>query len=165
MIITAGVLVICQPIREFYEFHTVLFSMLHYVTELAGLMSEHQFVAFIHVLKRTVQNWNNNIDAISEHDDVNNSPWYRNEMNRRKSVLFIESNNSINSKCERIHSKLTQIKQLRELHASACDITESVNAVYSPMLLLSVARPFTSHHTYSILHSREFYCAENELFL
>jgi hypothetical protein len=37
-----------------------------------------------------------------------------------------------------------RFQQLRELHASAYDIAESVNAVYSPMLLLSVARPFTS---------------------
>jgi len=36
-------------------------------------------------------------------------------------------------------------QQLRELYASACDIAESVNAIYSPVLLLSVARSFTSH--------------------
>jgi hypothetical protein len=46
-------------------------------------------------------------------------------------------------------------KQLRELHASACDTAVSVNAVYSPMLLLSVARSFTSftHILYYILVS------------
>ena len=77
MIITVGELDICQTIREFHQFHTVLVSVFCYVTELAGFMSEHEFVAFMHVLKRTVQNWNNHIDAISEHDDVNNSPLYR----------------------------------------------------------------------------------------
>ena len=60
--------------------------MLYYVTDHAGFMSERQFVAFIHILKRTVQNWNNHIDAVIENDDVNNSPWYRNETNRPKSV-------------------------------------------------------------------------------
>ena len=75
---------------------------------------------------------------------MNISPWYRNEMNRSKSVLFIESNNLITSKREKIHSKLMLFKQLREFHASACDIAESVNAVYSPMLLLSVAKSYTS---------------------
>jgi len=45
-------------------------------------------------------------------------------------------------------------KQLTELHASACDIAESVNALYSPMLLLSVARSFTplTHILYYILY-------------
>jgi len=76
MIITAGVLDISQAIRELYEFHTVLLSMLYYVSELAGFMPELQFVAFMHILKRTVQNWNSHIDVIGENDDVNNRPWY-----------------------------------------------------------------------------------------
>jgi hypothetical protein len=118
--------------------------MLYYVTDIAGFMSEHQFVAFMHVLKRTVQSWNNRIDAISENDDVINSPWYRNEMNRPISVSFTVSNNSVTSKRVKIHYKLMHFKQFREVHASACDIAESVNAVYSPMLLLSVARSFVS---------------------
>ena len=144
MIVTAGVLEISQAKSEFRDSHKVLVFMLYYVTDLAGFMSEHQFVAFIHVLKRTVQKWNNHIDALCENDDVINCPFYRNLTNGQKSVLFIDSNNSISSKRERIHSKLTQFKQFRELHTSACDIAESVNAVYSPMLLLSVARSFTS---------------------
>ena len=76
-------------------------------------------------------------------------------MNRPKSVLFIESNNSITSKREKFHSKLMHFKQLRELHASACDTAESVNSGYSPMLLLSVARPFTSftYVVYYIVYS------------
>jgi hypothetical protein len=46
-------------------------------------------------------------------------------------------------------------KQLRELHASACDIAESVNAVYSPVLLLSVAKFIISitHTIYYIIVS------------
>jgi len=76
MIVTAGVLDISQAIRELYEFHTVLLSMLYYVSELAGFMPELQFVAFMHILKRTVQNWNSHIDVIGENDDVNNRPWY-----------------------------------------------------------------------------------------
>jgi hypothetical protein len=155
LIITIAVIDISQAKSEFYEFHLVLFFVIYDVTDLAGVMSEHQFVAFMHILKRTVQNWNNHIDAVSENDDVTNSPWYRNEMNRWKSVISIESNNSVTSKPEKIHSKLRHFKQLRELHASACDIAESINAVYSPMLLLSVARSFTSitHILYYILYS------------
>ena len=66
-------------------------------------------------------------------------------------------------------------KQLRELHASACDIAESVNAVYSPLLLLSVARLFTvlAHIVYYIVVSfivqkAGFFCtltANNSYFL
>jgi hypothetical protein len=56
MIINAGVLDISHEIREFYEFHAVFFFMLYYVTDHADFMSEHQFVAFMHILKRTVQN-------------------------------------------------------------------------------------------------------------
>jgi len=155
MTVITAVLEIFQIIRDFYEFHAILFCMFYYLSELAGFMSEHQFVAFMHVLKRTVQNWNNHIDGVSENDDVFNSPSYRNEMNRPKSGLFIASNNSLTSKRVKIHSKLMQFKQLRELHASACDTAESVNAVYSPVLLLSVARSFTSltHILYYILVS------------
>ena len=51
MLITVGVLDISHEIREFYEFHAVFFFMLYYVTDHAGFMSEHQFVAFMHVLK------------------------------------------------------------------------------------------------------------------
>jgi len=41
-------------------------------------------------------------------------------------------------------------QQLREIYASACDIAETVNAVYTAMLLLSVVRSFTSHtHTHT----------------
>jgi hypothetical protein len=118
--------------------------MLYYFADIVGFMSEHQFVAFMHVLKLTVQNWNNHVDGVSENGDVINDPLYRNEMNRRKSVLFTVSNNSVTSMREIIHSKLMYFKQLRELHASACDSAESFNAVYSPMLLLSVARSFAS---------------------
>jgi hypothetical protein len=165
MIFTAGVLQISEEISQFHDFHTVLVLMLYCVTEHAGFMSEHQFVAFMHVLKRTVQNWNNRIDAVCENDDVNNDTLNRNEMNRRKSVLFTVSNNSVNSKRENMHSKLMKFKQLRELHASACDIAESVNAVYSPVLLLSVAKLFISlTHTVCyitvsyIVHDTRLFC-------
>ena len=153
MIVTAGVLELSHTISAYHDFLTVLDYLVYYVVDLAGVMSEHQFVAFMHILKRTVHNWNNNIDTVSENDDVTNVPWYRNEMNRQKSVLFTVSNNSVTSKREKIHSKLLHFEQLRELHASACDIAESVNAVYSPLLLLSVARLFTvlTHILYYIL--------------
>jgi len=155
MIVTAGMLEISEEISQCYDFHGVLVLMLYCVTEHAGFMSEHQFVAFMHILKRTVQNWNNHIDGVCENDDVFNDPLYPNEMNRRKTVLFKISNNSVTSKREKIHSKLMQFKQLRELHASACDIAESINAVYSPMLLLSVAKLFISltHTIYYIIVS------------
>ena len=155
MIATVVVLEFSQDISQIYGLTTVLVSMLFYVSELAGFMSEHQFVAFMHTLKRTVQNWNNHIDGLCENDDVINCPFYRNLMNEQKSVLLIASNNSVTSKREKIHSKLKHIKPLRELHASACDIAESVNAVYSPVLLLSVAKSFSSltHILYYILYS------------
>jgi len=165
MIVCAGTLDISETMRQFNDFHAALALLLYCVTEHAGFMSEHQFVAFMHVLKRTVQNWNNHIDAISKNNDVNNDPFYRNEMNRRKSVLFTVSNISVTSKRENIHSKLMYFKQLRELHASACDIAESVNAVYSPMLLLSVSKSFISltHTIYYIIvsfivHDARLYC-------
>jgi len=46
-------------------------------------------------------------------------------------------------------------KQLRELHASACDIAESINALYSPLLLQSVTKLSTSitHMVYYIVVS------------
>jgi hypothetical protein len=165
MIVTAGMLEISEEISQCYDFHTVLVLMLYCVTEHTGFMSEHQFVAFMHILKRTVQNLNNHIDAISENDDVIISPLYPNEMNRRKTVLFIVSNASVTTKRENIHSKLTHFKQLRELHASACDIAESIKAVYSPMLLLSVAKLFISltHTIYYIIvsfivHDTRLFC-------
>ena len=144
MIVTAGVLEISKEISQFQMSVETLVLMIYYVTDLAGFMSEHQFVAFMHTLKRTVQNWNNHINALSENDDVFNSPLYRKEMRGQKSVLFTVSHTSVTSKREKIHSKLMHFKQLRELHASACDIAEAVNAVYSPMLLLSVAKLFIS---------------------
>ncbi len=151
----AGVLEISLAKCEIHEPHTLLVCMPYSVIDLAGFMSEYQFVAFMHILKRTVQNWNNNIDTVSENDDVTNVPWCRIEKKRQQSFLYIVSNNSVNSKREKIHSKLMHFKQLRELHASACDIAESVNAVYSPLLLLSVARLFTvlAHILHYILMS------------
>jgi hypothetical protein len=144
MIVTGGVLEISQDIIAFNVSHKVLVYMLYYTADLAGFMSEHQFVAFIHILKRTVQNCNKHIDALRQNDDVLNDPPYANETKRQESALFTVSNNSVTSNREKIHSKVMRFKQLRELHASACDIAESVNAIYSPMLLLSVARSFTS---------------------
>jgi len=165
IMVTVGVLEISVEISQFYDFSTVVVIMLYYVADFASFLSEHQFVAFMHTLKRTVQNWNNHIDAVSENDDVINSPLHKNLMNGQKSVLFTVSNNSVTSKREKIHSKLMHFKQFRELHASACDIAESVNAVYSPVLLLSVARSFASltHTLYIIVlrfivHKTTSYC-------
>jgi hypothetical protein len=165
MIATAGVLDISLAIRESFEFHTVLFYTLYYVSDFAGFMAEHQFFAVMHILKRTVQSWNNHIDAVSDYNDVINSPLHRKLMSGQKSVLFTVSNKSVNSKHQKIHSKVVHILKLSELHASACDIAESVNAVYSPVLLLSVAKSFTSltHTLYYVLMSfivqkKSFFC-------
>jgi hypothetical protein len=106
--VPAAVLEISETISQYYNFRAALVCVLYYVAEIAGFMSEHQFVAFMHILKRTVQRWNNHID-----DDFE---------------IEIEMH----------------FKQLKKLHASACDIAETVNAVYSPMLLLSVAKLFTT---------------------
>jgi hypothetical protein len=144
MTVTGGVMEMSEAISQFQLSFPVLGFMIYYVTDLIGFMPEHQFVAFMHVLKRTVQSWNNHIDYVCENDDVFSSPFHRNEMDKPKSALFTVSHKSVTSKRERIHTKLKHFKQLRELHASACDIAESINAVYSPMLLLSVAKLFTS---------------------
>jgi hypothetical protein len=144
IIVTVGVLDTSQAISQFYDFSILLIFIPYHVAEIAGFMSEHQFVAFMHILKRTVQNCNNHIDGVCENDDIINSPLHKNLINGQKSVLFIVSHTSVTSKREKIHSKLIKFKQLRELHASVCDIAESVNAIYSPMLLLSVGKLFTS---------------------
>jgi hypothetical protein len=109
MIVTAGVLEFFQTIRESY---TVLFCMLCYVSDFAGLTSEHQFVAFMHTLKRTVQNWNNHIDVVSDNDLINNQ-LHRNLMNGQKSVLFTVSNKKVTSKREKIHSIVVHFQKLR----------------------------------------------------
>jgi hypothetical protein len=165
MIITSAATLMSEDKSQFYDFDTVLVCMLYYVTDLVGFMSEHQFVALMHILKRTVQNWNNRIHVDCKNDDRVDSPLYINEMNGQKSVLFIVSSKSVTSKREKIHSKLMQLKQLRELHASACGIAESVNAIYSPTLLLSVAKLFTTltHISYHILlrfitYKATFFC-------
>ena len=144
LIVTACVWEIYEAISKYYDFHAVLVFIPYYVSQLDGFTSEHQFVAFMHVPKRTVQNWNNHIQDFSDNDDVINNPWNRMFMNGQKSVLFIVSHNSKTSKREKVHSKLMYLKQLREFHASACDIAELVNAEYSPMLLLCVVKLFTS---------------------
>jgi hypothetical protein len=75
-------------------------------------------------------------------------------MKAQKSISFTVSNTTVNSVREKIHSKLVHYQQLGELHASACDIAQSVNAVYSPILQLCVARSFTSHtHMFYITFS------------
>jgi len=142
--VIAAVLDIYVAISNFQMSLEVSVFMIYYVAEISGFMSEQQFVALMHVLKRTVQNWNNHIDYVCENDEVFNIPLYRNEMSGHKSVLFIVSHTAVTSKRERMHSTLMQFKQLRELHASACDIAEAVNAVYSPMLLQAVAKLFIS---------------------
>jgi hypothetical protein len=154
IIVTAGALDCSEAINQI-NYPTVLVLMFYCLTEHAGFTAEHRFFAFMHILKRTVQNWNNHSDAVGENDDVFNDALYRNEMNRPKSVLFTVSNKSVSSNREEVHSKFLQFKQLRALHASACDIVESFNALYSPMLLVSVAKLFASitHSVYYIIVS------------
>jgi hypothetical protein len=74
-------------------------------------------------------------------------------MKGQKPVLFTVTNKSGTSKRGRIQSKVAHLQQFREFHASACDIAESINAVYSPILLLSVTKAFTclTHILYYIL--------------
>jgi hypothetical protein len=167
--VICGVLEFSEAIIQFQMSLQLLVLIPYYVAELAGFMSEHQYVAFMHILKRTVQNWNNHIDYVCENDDVFNSPLYRKDTSGQKSVLFTVLNKSLTSKREKIRSKLMEIQQLREIHASTCDIAESVNAVYSPMLLLSVARSFiTLTHTLYVIVLRfivqkaTFYCKYTE---
>ena len=155
MIVTAGVREISEPISQFYDCRRVLVFIPYYVTDLAGFMSEHQSVTFKRIIKHTVQNWKNCIQDFSDNDNVITNPLNRLLMNGQKSVLFTVSNTTVNSNREKMHSKLVHFQQLRGLHAPVCDTAESVNAVYSPMLLLSVARSFTSltHILYYIIVS------------
>jgi hypothetical protein len=153
IIVIAGALDSSETTSESNYYPPVLVLMSYCLTEHAGFTAEHQFFTFMQILKRAVHNWNTLCDPVSENRDVLNDPLDRNEMNRRKSVLITVSNNSVTSKREKVHLKSMQFKQLRELHASACDIAESLNAVYSPMLLLSVAKLFASitHTVYYII--------------
>jgi hypothetical protein len=156
LIVTGAVLDISQVISQFYYFRIVLAFIPHYVSEFAGFMSEHQFVVFLHILKRAVQSWNNHIYVGNDNDElINNKALHTNLINGQKSVLFTVSKTTVNSNPTKIHSKVVHFQQFRELHASACDIAESVNAIYSPVLLMSVARSFTSltHILYYILVS------------
>jgi hypothetical protein len=153
LLVTGAVLDMSYAISQLYELHILLVYMSYYVSDLAGFISEHQFVAFMHILKRTVKNLNNRIQDVTAKDEVINSPLYRKLTNGQKSVLFTVSKISVNSNREKIHSKVVYFKQLRELHASVCDIAESVNAIYSPMLLMAVAKSFMSltHILYYII--------------
>ena len=78
MAVIGAVVEISATGRRFEMSHQMLVFTIYYVTELSGFMSEQQFVAFMHVLKRTVQNWNNHIDYVCENDEVFNSSLYRN---------------------------------------------------------------------------------------
>jgi hypothetical protein len=155
MIITGALLDISQVINQFHNFRVVLLSVPHYALEFVAFMSEHQFVAFMRILRRTVQTWNNNVHVGGDNDEAINNPLHRNFMNGHKSALFTVSKTTVNSNREKIHLKVVHFQKLREFHASACDIAESVNAIYSPTLLLSVARSFVSltHILYYILVS------------
>jgi hypothetical protein len=87
---------ISQAISHFYDFCTILVYIPYYITDLAGFMSEHQFVAFMHILKRTVQNWKNHIHNFSDNDDVITDTLNGMLMNGQKSVLFTVSNITVN---------------------------------------------------------------------
>ena len=125
MIVTVGVLDISQAISLFYDFRTLLVFIPYYVSDFAGFMSEHQFVAFMHVLKRTVQNWNNHIDGVSENDDVINSPLNGMLMNGQKSVLFTVSNTTLNSNREKMHSKLVHFNTFAASYLSTQGLNNS----------------------------------------
>jgi hypothetical protein len=155
MLVTGAVLETYDALDQFDDLYVLLIYLFYYVSDLAGFMSEQQVVAFMHILKRTVQNWNSHIDDFTENVEAINKPLHRKLMNGQKSVLFTISKASVNSNSEKMHLKVVHLQQLRELHASACDIAESVNAIYSPMLLVSVARSFIflTHIIYYILVS------------
>jgi hypothetical protein len=155
MIVTGAVLELSDALSQFYNIYLLFTCVFYYVSDLAGFMSEHQFVAFMRILKRTVQNWNNHIHDVTENDEVIDKPLNRKLMNGQKSDIFTVSKTSTNSNSEKMHLKVVHFQQLRELHASACDIAESFNAIYSTMLLLSVAKSFMllTHIMYYILIS------------
>jgi hypothetical protein len=151
--VTAAVLDISWAVKEFHKNHILFFGLFYYVSDFASFLSEHQFIAIIHTLKRTVHNWNNHIDDVTKTDD--HDTLHRNEKNKQEYNLSVVSSTPGTSNRVKIHSKVMHFQELRELYASACDIAESVNAIYSPLLLLSVARSFTSltHVLYYIIMS------------
>jgi hypothetical protein len=57
----------------------------------------------MHVLKRTVQNWNNEIQDFSDNDNVITNPLNRILMKGQKSVSFTVSNTTVNSDREKMH--------------------------------------------------------------
>jgi hypothetical protein len=153
--VIAGVLEISRDILAFYETHMWFFCMFYYLSDFASFVSEHQFIVIIHTLKLTVHNWNNHIDDATKIDDVGNDTFDRNEKNIDEYNLPTVSSTSVTSNRLKIQSKVVHFQELRKLYASACDIAESVNAIYSPLLLVSIARFFTSltHILYYILMS------------
>lgn len=100
-IVTTDMLDISEEISQFEMSHKLLVRMLYYVIDLAGCISEHQFVVFMHYSNVLFTIGITISMLLSENDDVTNVPWYRNERNRKKLALFIVSNNSLTSKREK----------------------------------------------------------------
>ncbi|KDR24352.1 hypothetical protein L798_04300, partial [Zootermopsis nevadensis] len=118
--------------------------MPYYIAEFVCIMSECQFAAVMIILKRIIQNWNVQIGAISEVDDVINLPNSLKQINKRASKTFTVSNNLKISDRSNIQSNVMRFQYLRELHVSAREVAESVNSAYSLLLLLSTAIMFLS---------------------
>jgi hypothetical protein len=169
MLVIAGILEFSKV--NFYEAWVFVFG---YIAEFACIMPEYQFIAITIVLKRLFQNWNNHIVAVGETDDINNLPNYPKLINRRASNILTIPNTSRISDSLNMQSKVTRFKYLRELNVSACEVAESVNSIFSLMLLTSIARMFISfiHILYYMLmniivQKTSFSCTElsNEAYL
>lgn len=126
------------------EFDGVLRIIYFYIAEFSCFVLENQFVAVIIILKRIVQNWNSRICALSEKEAGVNFPCSTEYIKKEGSNLFTISNKSTISNRANVSSMVTYFRYIRKQHASACEVAESVNSIYSAMLLFTVARAFIS---------------------
>jgi hypothetical protein len=162
MLFIAGVLDLSVTAKEF---DSVLRIIYFYIAEYSCFVSENQFVAIIIVLKHIVQNWNFHICAVSEKEDRINLPCSTRYIKRESSNLFTISNKSTKSNRANVSSVVAYFRYIQDQHASACEVAEAVNSVYSAVLLLAVARVFISltHILYYllmdfVLHKMSFVC-------
>lgn len=135
------------------EIDDVLRIICFYIAEFSCFVSENQFVAITIVLKRTVQNWNSQICALSGNEGRVNFPCSAEYIRKEGSNLFTISNKSTASERVSVTSMVTYFRHIRRQHESACEVAESANSVYSAVLLLAVTRAFISltHILYYIL--------------
>jgi hypothetical protein len=146
--IFVAILLVIAGVLEFSviakEFNSVMKFIYFNIAEFSCFVSENQFVTIIIVLKHIVQKWNFHICALSENEDTVNYSYSTEYLNKEGPNLFPISNKLTVSNRRNISSMVTYFRYIQKQHASACEVAESVNSVYSAMLLFAVARVFIS---------------------